>query len=40
VLVPETEAKQEKEPEVIRISDIGCKKRLGGVLKHCYRKAA
>ena len=29
-----------EEPGVVRLSDIRCKKRLGGVLKHYYRKAA
>ena len=40
LLVPAEEAKKAEEPEVVRLSDIRCKKRLGGVLKHYYRKAA
>jgi hypothetical protein len=27
-------------PEMVRLSDVRCKKRLGGVLKHYFRKAA
>lgn len=26
--------------DVVPITDIGCRERLGGLLKHCYRKAA
>ena len=29
-----------EQPDVVRLSDIRCKKRLGGELKHYYRKAA
>jgi hypothetical protein len=27
-------------PDVVRLSEVRCKKRLGGVLKHYYRKVA
>ena len=40
LLVPPADAKDAEEPEVVRLSEIRCKKRLGGVLKHYYRKAA
>jgi hypothetical protein len=29
-----------EEPELVRLSEIRCRKRLGGVLKHYYHKAA
>ena len=40
LLVPAEDAKETEEPEVVRPSEIRCQKRLGGVLKHYYRKAA
>jgi len=40
LLVRAADAKKADEPEVVRLSEIRCKKRLGGVLKHYYRKAA
>ena len=40
LLVPAEDTKKADEPEVVRLSDIRCKKRLGGVLKHYYRKVA
>lgn len=40
LLVSPKDAKKASEPEVVRISDIRGKKRLGWVLKHYYRKAA
>jgi len=40
LLVPVGDAKKADEPEVVRISEVLCKKRLGGVLKHYYLKAA
>jgi len=40
LLVPTKAAKKAEEPEVVRLSEVRCKKRLGGVLKHYYRKAA
>ena len=40
LLVPAADAKKAEEPDVVSISDIRGKKRLGGVLKHDYRKAA
>lgn len=40
LLVPAADAKKAEEPGVVRLSDIRCRKRLGGLLKHYYRKAA
>lgn len=40
LLVSAEEAKTAEEREVVRLSDVRCKKRLGGLLKHYYRKAA
>jgi putative transposase len=40
LLVPDADAKTADEPEVLRLTDVRCKERLGGVLKHYYRKAA
>ena len=37
---PPKEAEKAEEPKVVRLSDIRWKKRLGGVLRHYYRKAA
>ena len=39
LLVRVREATNAEEPEVVRLSDVRCKKRLGGVLTHYYRKA-
>ncbi len=38
-LVPPADATKADEPEVVRISEIRCPKRLGGLPKHYYRKA-
>lgn len=40
LLVPAEDAEKADEPKVVRLSEIRYKKRLGGVLKHYYRKAA
>ena len=40
LLTPAKDVKKTKEPDVVRLSDVRCKERLGGVLKHYYRKAA
>lgn len=40
LLVPPEDAKKGEEPVLVRISEIRCKQRLGGVLQHYYRKAA
>lgn len=38
LLVPDPDATKADEPEVVRLSEIRCKKRLGGLLKHyCHR---
>jgi putative transposase len=39
-LLAPAEAKKCEEPDVVRLSEIRCKKRLGGMLKHYYRRAA
>ena len=40
LLVQSEDANKAKEPEVVRLSEIRCQKRLGGMLNHYYRKAA
>jgi putative transposase len=37
---PEAEGKQGNSPLVVPVSGVGCRERLGGLLKHYYRKAA
>jgi hypothetical protein len=39
LLVPAEGVKKADEPDGVRLSDIRCKKRLGGLLKHYYRKS-
>ena len=39
LLAPAEEAEKAEEPDVVRLSDIRSTKRLGGLLKPCYRKA-
>ena len=40
LLVPDADAKKVEKPDVVRLSEVRCKKWLGGVLKDYYRKAA
>ena len=40
LLIPATDTKRAEGPEVVRLSDIRCRRRLGGLLEHYYRKAA
>jgi len=32
--------KRKRQPDLIPLADVGCRTRLGGLLKHYYRKAA
>jgi hypothetical protein len=40
LLILATDTKRAEGPEVVRLSDLRCKRRSGGLLEHYYRKAA